>query len=69
MFVCILIILYTTEGISLQELKEMFKKFDKDNSGTIEFEEFLQTLRVRCCVMLCVSMCVTMVATHEPITH
>lgn len=29
-----------------QDLKEMFKRFDKDNSGTIEFEEFLQTLRV-----------------------
>ena len=25
----------------------MFKKFDKDSSGTIEFEEFLQALRVR----------------------
>lgn len=47
----------------------MFKRFDKDNSGTIEFEEFLQTLRVRHCVVLVVSICVTMVATHEQITR
>ena len=30
----------------------MFKSFDKDCSGTIEFEEFLQTLRVRGCVIV-----------------
>jgi len=30
----------------------MFKRFDKDSSGTIEFEEFLQTLRVRSCVIV-----------------
>lgn len=47
----------------------MFKKFDKDNSGTIEFEEFLQTLRVRCVVMMSVCMSVTMVATNEPVTY
>jgi len=47
----------------------MFKRFDKDNSGTIEFDEFLQTLRVRCVVMISVCMSVTMVATNEQISH
>ena len=30
----------------LQEAKAMFTEFDKDGSGTISFEEFLQKLRV-----------------------
>lgn len=30
-----------------EEIKAIFKKFDKDSSGTIDFNEFLLTLRVR----------------------
>lgn len=30
-----------------EEIDEVFKKFDKDGSGTIDFDEFLLTLRVR----------------------
>lgn len=29
-----------------QEAKELFKRFDKDGSGTISFDEFLEQLRV-----------------------
>ena len=29
-----------------QEIKELFKFFDKDGSGTIDFEEFLKEVRV-----------------------
>lgn len=31
---------------SKDEIKEIFNIFDKDNSGTIDFEEFLERLRV-----------------------
>lgn len=36
-------------GVNLtdEEIKEVFKKFDKDSSGSIDFDEFLVTLRVR----------------------
>ena len=46
----------------------MFKRFDKDSSGSIEFEEFLTTLRVSCVVVVGVATFVTMVATDEQIT-
>lgn len=29
-----------------EEIKDLFKKFDKDSSGSINFDEFLLTLRV-----------------------
>ena len=31
----------------MQEAKELFKQFDKDGNGTISFNEFLESLRVR----------------------
>ena len=31
---------------TVQDLKAMFQKFDKDGSGKISFDEFLQALRV-----------------------
>lgn len=36
-------------GIDLSgdELLNVFKTFDRDDSGSIDFEEFLETLRVR----------------------
>lgn len=33
--------------IDKEEAEEIFKIFDKDRSGTIDFDEFLLTLRVR----------------------
>ena len=45
----------------------MFKKFDKDNSGNIDFDEFLLALRVSCDVMICMFIPVTMAATDEQI--
>lgn len=35
-------------GLNLEpgEVQEMFRVFDKDGSGTIDFDEFLQSLRV-----------------------
>lgn len=32
--------------INKEEAQELFRIFDKDNSGTIDFDEFLATLRV-----------------------
>ena len=31
----------------IQEARELFKRFDKDGNGTISFNEFLESLRVR----------------------
>ena len=31
---------------NFQEIKELFVRFDTDGSGTIDFEEFLEKLRV-----------------------
>ena len=33
--------------MSLQEIKALFARFDKDGNGTISFDEFLENLRVR----------------------
>jgi len=33
-------------NMSKNELDDLFKSFDKDNSGSISFDEFLQALRV-----------------------
>jgi Ca2+-binding EF-hand superfamily protein len=33
-------------GMSKDEITEIFKKFDTDNSGSIDFDEFLIKLRV-----------------------
>ena len=33
-------------NMSKNELDDLFKAFDKDNSGSISFDEFLQALRV-----------------------
>jgi len=35
-------------GMSLtrEELKELFQRFDKDGSGTIDFDELLENIRV-----------------------
>ena len=30
----------------LQDLKEMFERFDRDGNGSISFDEFLEKLRV-----------------------
>jgi len=35
----------------------MFKKFDKDGSGTIDFDEFLSALRVSLSVSVSVLIC------------
>lgn len=43
----------------------MFKKFDKDNSGNIDFDEFLSALRVSCDVTMGMLIPVTMAATDE----
>jgi Ca2+-binding EF-hand superfamily protein len=33
-------------GFTKDELQELFNKFDKDNSGSLSFDEFLQGIRV-----------------------
>ena len=38
---------YDTLLNPVQEAKELFKRFDKDGNGTISFNEFLESLRVR----------------------
>ena len=32
------------------ELHQLFNHFDTDNSGSVDFEEFIQGIRVSCCV-------------------
>ena len=32
--------------LSADELSQLFKAFDKDNSGSINFDEFLENIRV-----------------------
>jgi Ca2+-binding EF-hand superfamily protein len=34
-------------GFSKDEITEIFKKFDTDSSGSVDFDEFLIKLRVR----------------------
>ena len=38
---------YGVTGVSAAEIEELFNMFDTDNSGTINFDEFLVALRVR----------------------
>jgi hypothetical protein len=38
--------------LSFQEAREMFNTFDKDRSGTLSFDEFLQALRVSLAIFM-----------------
>lgn len=38
---------YGVMGLDMDEIKALFDKFDRDGSGTIDFDEFLRNLRVR----------------------
>ncbi|RYG58702.1 hypothetical protein EON64_21030 [archaeon] len=37
---------------AIQDIMSLFRHFDMDGNGSLDFEEFLQGLRVSCCTSL-----------------